>query len=63
VPAATLYLHIDQIDGVGGPWTLYIGGLGGDFGIANEDVRMFEGGVLVIVSFAHFTLVTGARGP
>ena len=28
----------------------------------NKDIHMFEGGALVIVSFAHFTPVTGVRG-
>jgi hypothetical protein len=46
VPAATLYLHIAPIEGVG-EQTLEIQDLGGDlgdFGIANEDVRMCVGG-------------------
>ena len=41
------YPYIDWIMRVGGPRTLGLGGLGGDpgeFGIANEDVRIFGGG-------------------
>jgi hypothetical protein len=60
VPAATLYLHIAPIVGVG-ERTLEIQDLG-DLGIANEDVRMCGGGALVIVSFAHFTLDQVTQG-
>jgi hypothetical protein len=63
VPAATLYLHIDQINGVGGPWTLEIGDLGGDlggFGITNEDVCMCVGGALVVVSFGSLNWCQGS---
>jgi hypothetical protein len=58
LPVATSYPHIDQIERVGGPWTLDLGGLGG-LGIANEDICMF-GGAHVVVSYAHSS---GARGP
>jgi hypothetical protein len=46
MPAASSYLHITPIEGVG-ERTLEIGGLGGGLGalgIANEDVRMRGGG-------------------
>jgi hypothetical protein len=47
VPAATSYLHIALIEGVGDPRTLEIGVLGGvlgGFGITNKDIHMFGGG-------------------
>jgi hypothetical protein len=53
VPVATSYLYIALIKGVGDPWTLEIGALGGGFGgfgvlgeprIVNEDIHMFGGG-------------------
>jgi hypothetical protein len=46
VSVTTLYLHIDEIETVGGSWTLEIEDLGGylgGLGIANEDVRMCRG--------------------
>src|ERR1700683_201910 len=64
VPVATSYPHIVLIEGVGGSQTLEIGDLGGDlgeFGIANEDGRMFGGGgALLVVGYAHSSV---ARGP
>jgi hypothetical protein len=41
VPVATLYLHIVPIKGVGGSWTLEIGGLGGDPGGFGSRMRTF----------------------
>jgi hypothetical protein len=46
VSVATLYLHIDKIETVGGSWTLEIEDLGGylgGFGIANKDICMCRG--------------------
>ena len=45
MPVATLYPHMDQIGGVGGPWTLEGVDLGGDlvggFGIGDMDVTIW----------------------
>ena len=51
VPAATLYLCMDQIEAIGGPWTPERGGLGGlgvlgESQIVNKDTHMFLGGHL-----------------
>ena len=47
MPVATLYPHTDWIGGVGGPWTLEGGDLGGDlvggFGIGDTDVTIWGG--------------------
>ena len=63
----TLYPCTDQIVAVGGPWTLEIGGLGGDpggFGSRMRTFAMCGGGALVTGSFAPCTASeSSVRGP
>ena len=66
MPVATLYPHTDQIGGVGDPWTLEGGDLGGDlvggFGIGDADVTIWGG--LYGVGPSGPPLVPGVpRGP